>query len=77
MLTGYLRNHWQDDPDGLRFPNRTGRPRKRTDICLVWPQASVAEVWQSTWLSNALSADLDYAQTNLSAEVRIANYGAE
>ena len=29
LLTNYLKNHWQENPAGLLFPNRTGRPRKR------------------------------------------------
>jgi len=30
LLSEYLKTHWQDNPDGLLFPNRTGRrPRKR------------------------------------------------
>jgi integrase len=29
LLTGYLKNHWRENPDGLLFPNRNMRPRKR------------------------------------------------
>jgi integrase len=32
LLTEYLTNHWQENPDGLLFPNRTGRPRKRANV---------------------------------------------
>jgi integrase len=29
MLGNYLCNVWQENPSGLLFPNRSGRPRKR------------------------------------------------
>ena len=29
MLNCYLRNYWKANPDGLLFPNRNNRPRKR------------------------------------------------
>jgi integrase len=29
LLTGYIKNHWQANSEGLLFPNRNGRPRKR------------------------------------------------
>jgi integrase len=29
MLGNYLCNVWQENPSGLLFPNRNGRPRKR------------------------------------------------
>jgi hypothetical protein len=29
LLTAYINNHWQQNPAGLLFPNRRGRPRKR------------------------------------------------
>jgi integrase len=29
MLANYLRQVWQENPSGLLFPNRNGRPRKR------------------------------------------------
>jgi integrase len=32
LLTGYLRDHWRENPKGLLFPNRTGRPRKRANV---------------------------------------------
>jgi integrase len=32
LLTRYLRDHWQENPSGLLFPNRTGRPRKRANV---------------------------------------------
>jgi hypothetical protein len=32
MLANYLRQVWQENPSGLLFPNRNGRPRKRQYI---------------------------------------------
>jgi integrase len=32
MLTAYLKNHWRANPNGLLFPNRTDRPRKRNNV---------------------------------------------
>jgi integrase len=32
LLTGYLRDHWRENPNRLLFPNRTGRPRKRANV---------------------------------------------
>ena len=32
LLTAYLQNHWRDNPYGLLFPNRAGRPRKRANV---------------------------------------------
>jgi integrase len=29
LLTGYLKNNWRENPEGLLFPNRNMRPRKR------------------------------------------------
>ncbi len=29
MVKHYLKNHWRANPDGLLFPNRNDRPRKR------------------------------------------------
>jgi len=29
LLTGYLKNHWRENPEGLLFPNRNMRPLKR------------------------------------------------
>jgi integrase len=29
LLTDYLKNHWRENPEGLLFPNRNMRPRKR------------------------------------------------
>jgi integrase len=29
MVKRYLKNHWRANPDGLLFPNRNDRPRKR------------------------------------------------
>jgi len=32
VLRSYLKNHWKDNPQGLLFPNRLGRPRKRVNV---------------------------------------------
>jgi len=32
LLTDYLRDHWRENPSGLLFPNRTGRPLKRNNV---------------------------------------------
>ena len=39
MLRDYLKNHWKDNPQGLLFPNRRGRPCKRANIVKfgLWP----------------------------------------
>jgi integrase len=29
LLTNYLKDHWRENPEGLLFPNRNMRPRKR------------------------------------------------
>jgi integrase len=39
MLEDYLRDHWKDNPRGLLFPNRRGRPCKRANVVRfgLWP----------------------------------------
>jgi integrase len=39
MLRAYLKDHWKDNPQGLLFPNRLGRPRKRANVVKfgLWP----------------------------------------
>jgi integrase len=39
MLKGYLKNSWKDNPQGLLFPNRRGRPCKRAYVVKfgLWP----------------------------------------
>ncbi len=32
VLRNYLKNHWKENPQGLLFPNRLGRPRKRVNV---------------------------------------------
>jgi integrase len=32
ILRSYLQNHWKENPDGLLFPNRLGRPCKRVNV---------------------------------------------
>jgi integrase len=32
LLANYLSNHWRENPNGLLFPNRTGRPLKRGNV---------------------------------------------
>jgi integrase len=32
ILRNYLRNHWQENPLSLLFPNRTNKPRKRAHV---------------------------------------------
>jgi integrase len=32
MLRAYLKDHWKDNPQGLLFPNRLGRPCKRANV---------------------------------------------
>jgi len=32
VLRAYLANHWKENPQGLLFPNRLGRPRKRVNV---------------------------------------------
>jgi integrase len=38
-LQDYLKNHWKDNPQGLLFPNRRGRPCKRANVVKfgLWP----------------------------------------
>jgi len=39
VLRAYLKNHWKENPQGLLFPNRIGRPRKRASVVRfgLWP----------------------------------------
>lgn len=39
MLRDYLKSHWKDNPQGLLFPNRRGRPCKRANVVKfgLWP----------------------------------------
>lgn len=39
VLRAYLKNHWKENPQGLLFPNRIGRPRKRANVLRfgLWP----------------------------------------
>jgi integrase len=39
MLQDYLKNHWKENPHGLLFPNRRGRPCKRVYVVKfgLWP----------------------------------------
>jgi integrase len=39
VLRSYLKNHWRDNPQGLLFPNRRGRPCKRAYVVKfgLWP----------------------------------------
>jgi integrase len=32
VLRNYLKNHWKENPQGLLFPNRLGRPWKRVNV---------------------------------------------
>jgi integrase len=32
VLRDYLKNHWKENPQGLLFPNRRGRPWKRANV---------------------------------------------
>jgi len=32
LLRAYLAKHWKENPQGLLFPNRLGRPRKRVNV---------------------------------------------
>lgn len=32
VIRAYLKNHWKENPQGLLFPNRVGRPRRRANV---------------------------------------------